>query len=205
MNTHPVSKVHRIFKAMLRKIYHAVLNLADKPWCLWALAAVSFTESSFFPIPPDVLLIPMVLARPAKAWQYALVCTVASVLGAAAGYAIGAFLFDMVAQPLLTFYGKETAFLHFQTLYHSWGWWIVLGAGFTPFPFKVITIASGLVGLNFPLFIMASCIARAGRFFLVAGLLWKFGAPIKDFIEKHLNLLTLLFFILLAGGFMLVR
>lgn len=165
------------------------------------LAAVSFIESSIFPIPPDVMLIPMVLANRARAWFYAAICTIASVLGGLAGYAIGYFLFETIGTPILEFYGKMETFYKFQNLYHDYGWWIVFGAGLTPFPYKVITIASGVVGLNPVLFLLASITGRAARFYMVSALLWKWGEKIRTLIEKYLGLLTILFFVLLLGGF----
>ncbi|HMQ57506.1 MAG TPA: YqaA family protein, partial [Rhizobiaceae bacterium] len=170
-----------------------------------ALAGVSFVESSFFPIPPDVLLIPMVLAERAKWLRHALICTIASVAGAFLGYAIGMFLYETVGQPILAFYGKEDAFDQIAQWYNSWGGWGVLFAAVTPFPYKVITIFSGATGLNLIVFTVVSIIGRAARFFLVAWLLNRFGAPIRDFIEQRLGLLFTLFMVLLVGGFVAVR
>jgi membrane protein YqaA with SNARE-associated domain len=178
---------------------------AITPHAMWTLAIVSFIESSIFPIPPDVLIIPMVLAARARAWRIATVCTVASVIGGFAGYAIGLFLFEQVARPILAFYGYMDKFESFQALYNHWGAWIVFGAGVTPFPYKVVTIASGLTGLNPAVFGVASVLSRGLRFFLVAGLLWKFGEPIRAFIEAHLGKLATLFFVLLIGGFVAVK
>lgn len=189
---------------MLRALYNWTMSLADHPRALWALAAVSFAESSVFPIPPDILMIPMILANPRRAWLIAGVCTVASVLGALLGYFIGAVLFDSIGQPVLAFYGKDAYFAEFATQYNQYGAWAVLIAGITPFPFKVITIASGVTGLSLPIFIVSSIVARALRFFIVATLLWKFGEPIRDFIEKRLGLMFTLFVILLVGGFAVV-
>ncbi len=171
----------------------------------WALAGVSFIESSVFPIPPDVMLIPMVLAERRKAWLYAAICTAASVLGGAFGYLIGYFLFESVGEPILRFYGYTQAFEDFARRYNDYGAWIVFIAGVTPFPYKVITIASGVTQLNFLVFMLASVAARGLRFFVVAGLLYWFGPPIKDFIEKYLGILFTLFVVLLVGGFVLVR
>jgi membrane protein YqaA with SNARE-associated domain len=171
----------------------------------WLLAGVSFIESSIFPIPPDVLLIPMVLADRKRAWTLALICTLASVVGGFVGYAIGALLFEALAQPLLAFYGYLDKFAAFQDRYTEWGAWIVLFAGLTPFPYKVITIASGVAHLDLTIFAAASVVARGLRFFIVAALLWKFGPPIRIFIEKHLGKLTLVFFLLLLGSFLLLK
>ncbi len=190
---------------MLRRLYDWTMGLSAHPHALWVLAAVAFIESSVFPIPPDVLLIPMVLAARDRAWRIAAVCTIASVIGGLAGYGIGYFLFAEVGQPLLDFYGYQDKFEEFREAYNQWGAWIVFGAGLTPFPYKVITIASGVTHLDLLTFNAASLLGRAGRFFLVAGLLWKFGPPIRIFIEKNLGPLTVAFFALLFGGFLAAR
>ena len=179
--------------------------MAERPRALWALAGVSFIESSFFPIPPDVMLIPMVLAKRARAWLFAGWATIASVLGGALGYAIGYFLYDSIGAALLRFYGYGEKFALFTSWYNEWGVWIVLFAGLTPFPYKVITIASGVTGLNFPVFMLASILARGLRFFIVAGLLYWFGPPIRAFIEKRFGLVVTAFFVLLFGGFALIK
>jgi len=181
------------------------MNLSGHRHALWALAAVAFIESSVFPIPPDILIIPMVLAAPQRAWKIALVATVASVLGGMVGYGIGAFLFDSLGRPLLDFYGYADRFAEFQERYNEWGAWIVAGAGFTPFPYKVITIASGVTGLDPVVFMVASVLSRGARFFLIAALLWKFGTPIRAFIDRYLPLLATAFFLLLFGGFIALR
>jgi membrane protein YqaA with SNARE-associated domain len=190
---------------MLRRLYTWTLDLAARPHAFWALAAISFIESSIFPIPPDVVLIAMVIARPKSAWAVATVCTVASVLGGFAGYAIGYFFFDAFGADILAFYGLERQFADFRGLYDEWGFWFVMMAGFTPFPYKVITIASGVFGLDLLTFALASVVSRGARFFLVAALLWRFGAPIKAFIDKHLGWLTLVFMVLLIGGFVAIK
>ncbi len=189
---------------MIRGLYNWTMSLATSPYALWALAAVAFVESSFFPIPPDVIMIPMIIAAPRRAFLIAGVATIASVLGGLFGYYIGAALFDSVAQPILDFYGKGHYFDDFAVRYNEYGAWAVLIAGVTPFPFKVITIASGATGLSLPVFLISAVIARALRFFLVATLLWKFGEPIRDFIERRLGLMFILFCVLLVGGFLLV-
>ena len=190
---------------MLRRLYDWTMAIAAHPKATWGLAGVSFAESSFFPIPPDVVLIPMVLAERAKWIAYALICTAASVIGGFAGYAIGALLFEQVAQPILEFYGYAGKFESFAERYNQWGAWIVLVAGLTPFPYKVITIASGATGLGLPVFALASVVARGLRFFIVAGLLYRYGPPIRSFIEKRLGLLFTVFVILLLGGFIVAR
>lgn len=189
---------------MLRSLYDWTFRLAQSPHALWFLALVSFMESSFFPIPPDVLMIPMIIARPNRAFLIAGVCTLASVAGALLGYYIGAGLFETVGRPILDFYHKTAAFEDFATRYNDYGAWAVLIAGVTPFPFKVITIASGFTALSLPVFIISAIIARALRFFLVAALLWKFGDPIRDFIERRLGLVFVVFCVLLVGSFFLV-
>ncbi|MEM1066706.1 MAG: YqaA family protein [Pseudomonadota bacterium] len=190
---------------MIRSLYDWTISLASTRYALWALAIVAFVESSVFPIPPDVLMIPMIIAQPRKAFQIAALCTVSSVLGGLAGYWIGMGLFDTVGRPVLEFYGKDSYFDEFAVRYNEWGAWAVLIAGVTPFPYKVITIMSGATGLNLAVFLIASVIARGLRFFVVATLLWKFGEPIRDFIEKRLGLMFILFCVLLIGGFYVVR
>ena len=190
---------------MIRPLYDWTLRLADSPNALVALGIISFIESSFFPIPPDILMIPMIIARPSRAWLIATVALVTSVLGGLFGYFIGAVLFDTVGQPILDFYGKAQAGEVFAQKFNEYGAWAVLMAGVTPFPFKVITIMSGWTGLSLPVFITASILARGLRFFVVAGLLWKFGAPIRDFIERRLGLMFTLFMVILIGGFFLVK
>ncbi|MEL6517724.1 MAG: YqaA family protein [Pseudomonadota bacterium] len=190
---------------MIRALYDWTISLASTRYAMWALAIVAFVESSVFPIPPDVLLIPMIIAQPRKAFQIAALCTVCSVLGGLAGYWIGMSLFDLVGRPVLEFYDKYSYFDEFSVRYKEWGAWAVLIAGVTPFPYKVITITSGATGLNLTVFIVASIVARGLRFFIVAALLWKFGAPIREFIEKRLGLMFALFCILLVGGFYVIR
>ena len=190
---------------MVRRLYDWTLQLADHPHAIWWLAVVAFLESSVFPIPPDVLMIPMILANPRRAWVIAGVALFASVLGGLAGYAIGALAYDSLGQPILAAMGKADAMAEFNTRFNDLGFWAVLGAGVTPFPFKVITIMSGWTGMPLPTFIATAILARALRFFVVAGLLRAFGAPIRDFIEKRLGLMFTLFVLLLIGGFVLVK
>jgi membrane protein YqaA with SNARE-associated domain len=190
---------------MLRKLYDWTMGIAAHPQARWGLAGVSFAESSFFPIPPDIILIPMVLAERRKWISFALICTIASVVGGIAGYAIGAFLFEQIARPILEFYGYAGKFDTFAARYNEWGAWIVLIAGLTPFPYKVITIASGATGLAFPVFMLTSIVARGLRFFIVAGLLYRFGPPIREFIEARLGILFTIFVVVLLGGFVVAR
>lgn len=179
--------------------------MADHPHALWVLALVAFAESSVFPIPPDVLMIPMILARPRRAWLIATVALTASVTGGLLGYAIGALAYEGLGQPILQALGKGEAMEAFNTRFNDFGFWAVLTAGMTPFPYKVITIMSGWTGLPLATFVATSILARGLRFFIVAALLWKFGAPIRDFIERRLGLVTILFVVLLFGGFYAIR
>jgi len=190
---------------VLRRLYDWTMGLAAHRHAAWALAGVSFIESSVFPIPPDVLLIPMVLADRARAFRIALVCTVASVLGGLLGYVIGHYLYAEIGKPILDFYGYAPKFAEFQAKYNAWGAWAVFMAGVTPFPYKVITILSGVTGLDVLAFTLASAVSRGIRFYAVAWLLWRFGPPIRDFIERRLNLLFWLFTALLIGGFVVAR
>lgn len=190
---------------MIRALYDWTLRLAARPRASYALGAVSFADSSFFPVPPDALLIPMVIADRRRAWRLAFICTVTSVLGAMAGYFIGAVLFEQLAQPILAFYGYADRFAEFAVTYNEYGAWIVLIAGLTPFPFKVVTIASGATGLDFLSFVLLAALARATRFYLVAALLYAFGPPIREFIERRLGLVFAAGLALLIGGFVAVR
>ncbi len=193
------------FKDLTRSIYDYTLNLAAKQNALTWLFIISFIESSFFPIPPDIMIIPMVLATPKDAYKIAGVATIASVLGGYFGYFIGVYGFELIARPLLEFYGYMAQFAKFENYYHEYGAWIVFGAGITPFPYKIITIASGVVQLDLVVFTVASIIARGMRFYFIAWLLKRFGDPMKIFIEKNLNLLSVLFLLLLIGGFAAVK
>jgi membrane protein YqaA with SNARE-associated domain len=190
---------------MLRKTYDQTLLLADHPNALWWLALVAFVESSVFPIPPDLLMIPMILARPDRAWLIAGVALIASVLGGLLGYAIGAFAYESIGQPILAAMGKADAMAEFNTRFNDFGFWAVLTAGVTPFPYKVITIMSGWTGMPLGIFVATSILARALRFFAVAGLLRLFGAPVRGFIEKRLGLVFTVFVLLLMGGFAAVK
>ena len=190
---------------MLRRLYDWVMNLAHHRHAAWALFAVSFAESSFFPIPPDAMLIPMVLADRRKAWFYAALCTLASVLGALLGYWIGHTLYETVGKDIIAFYGMQSKVQAFIDGFNKWGLWIILVKGLTPIPYKLVTIASGIAGFALVPFILASIVTRGFRFFLVAGLLYRFGPPIRDFIERRLTLVTTVFIILLVGGFVVLK
>ena len=190
---------------LLRSLYNWTLKKAEHKYSSWLLSIVSFAESSFFPIPPDVLLIPMIIAKRTKAWTYAFICTLSSVFGGVVGYAIGFFLFNSIGILIVEFYHLTNSFNTFENYYKEYGMLIVLGAGFTPFPFKFITIASGVFSLNIFLFIFTAFIARGFRFYLLAILLFIFGEKIKFLIDKYFNILAVLFFILLIGSFMLIK
>lgn len=190
---------------MLKPLYDWTMRLAEHPRALWVLAIISFVESSVFPIPPDVLMIPLVLAAPHRAWLIALVATVSSVLGGLLGYGIGFFAFEQIGQPILEALGKLDRIEEFNATFNDAGFWAVLGAGITPFPYKVITIMSGWTGMPIMTFLVTSIVARGLRFFIVAALLWKFGAPVRDFIERRLSLVFIAFFVLLIGGFFALR
>lgn len=189
----------------MRKLYDWTLRMADHPRALWVLAVIAFVESSFFPIPPDVLILPMILANRRRAWLIAGIATVASVLGGLFGYAIGAFAYDSIGEPILTSMGKADAMESFNQTFVDAGFWAVLGAGITPFPYKVITIMAGWTSMPLATFMITSVIARGIRFFVLALLLWYFGPPIRTFIEKRLGLVFTLFFVALIGGFVLIR
>ncbi len=190
---------------MLQSLYARTLALAGSSRAPWWLALISFAESSFFPIPPDVLLIPMILARPEKAWRYAAICTVASVIGGAFGWLIGYALFDQLAQPILAVYGYADKFAAFQEFYRDNGLWIILLKGISPIPYKVVTIASGAANFNFWIFMVASIITRGGRFFAWALLLHFFGPQVRGFVERWLNLIGIVVIIAIIGGFVVLR
>jgi membrane protein YqaA with SNARE-associated domain len=190
---------------MLRRMYDWIIALSAKPQALPALAVVSFTESSFFPIPPDAMIIPMVLAEPKRAWRIALVATAASVIGGIAGYAIGYYVYETVGQWLISIYGLGQDFDAFRAAYAEWGLWIILIKGLTPIPYKLVTIASGVAAYDLPVFVLASIVTRGARFFLVAGLLRLYGEPIRTFIERRLTLVTTVFVLLIIGGFLVTR
>jgi len=190
---------------MIRRLYEWMLRMAEHPNALWVLAVVSFAESSVFPIPPDVLMIPMILARPSRAWIIAGIALLSSVLGGLAGYAIGALAYDTLGQPILEALGKQEAMDAFNQTFNGVGFWAVLVAGITPFPYKVITIMSGWTAMPLATFIATSILARGFRFFVVAALLRAYGAPIRHFIERRLGLMFTLFVLLLIGGFLALR
>jgi len=190
---------------VLRRLYDRTMQAAAGPHAERALGLVAFAESSFFPVPPDVMIVPMVLARPQAAWRIAAIATVASVVGGLFGYLIGAFLFETVGRWLVDLYGYADEFARFQALYREYGIWIVLIGGLTPFPYKVVTIASGVAGYPLLPFVLGSIATRGARFFVEAALLYRFGPPIRAFIERWLGWLATAFLLLLIGGFAVLR
>jgi membrane protein YqaA with SNARE-associated domain len=190
---------------MLRTLYNRTLALSASPLAPLWLALIAFAEASFFPLPPDALLVPMALARPQRAWVLALICTLGSVAGGALGWWIGYALFAQLAQPLLAAYHYEAAFAAFQARFAEIGVWVILVKGLTPIPYKIVTIASGAAGFSFPLFMAASLVTRGARFFLLAALLRRFGEPVRVFIERRLTLVTSLVAAGVVGGFLAVR
>ena len=189
---------------MLQRLYARTLEIAAGPHALMALLVVSFAESSFFPIPPDILLIPMILARPHQAFRLAALCTLASVVGGLVGYAIGYFLFDAIGRPVLEFYNAMGSYEALKAGFAEWGVWIIIIKGMTPIPYKLITIASGVAQFDLIAFILASIVSRSLRFFLVAALLWYFGDAARQFIERRLTLVTTVFAVALVGGFVVL-
>ncbi len=189
----------------LRQLYDWVLGWAETPYATPALATLSFTESFFFPLPPDPLLMALSLAKPRRAFFFAAVCSAASVAGGVAGYIIGLALFETIGQPILDFYGWADKYLLVQSYYRAYDAWAVGVAGFTPIPYKVFTISAGAFHISFTVFLFASAVSRSARFFLVAWMIKKFGGPIRGFIDRYFNILTLIFAGLLAGGFLLLR
>ena len=190
---------------MIKRMYDWTLSMSGHPRSLWVLAFVAFIESSFFPIPPDLLLIPLILAAPTRAFGIALIAVVASVAGGVFGYFIGAFAFEAIGQPILASLGKIDYISGFNQKFNEYGLWAVLIAGVTPFPFKVITIMSGWTSMPFGVFLFSSLVARSLRFFAVATLLYYFGAPIRNFIEKRLGLIFTVFIFVLIAGFFMIR
>lgn len=186
---------------MLRRLYDWCIAAADKRYASWTLGAVSFTESSFFPVPPDVMLIPMSLARPDRAYYYAGICTVTSVAGGVLGYLIGWLLYDSVGQWLMNLYGYANKVEAFRAAYAEWGTWVILLKGATPIPYKIVTITSGFAGYNFAMFVLLSVITRGFRFYLVAFILHRYGAQAREIIERRLNLWASIFLVIFVAGF----
>lgn len=188
-----------------RKLYDWVIQWAKTPSAMWALFILAIAESSFFPIPPDVLLIALCIAYPRKSFLLATICSIGSVIGGMIGYLIGYGFYEFLAEPIINFYGYQDFYLRISHLYNDHTAWIVGIAGFTPIPYKIFTIAAGALKINFVIFTIASFASRSARFFLVSTLLWKFGTPIKEFIEKYLGILTILFVVILVLGFILLK
>jgi membrane protein YqaA with SNARE-associated domain len=190
---------------MLKRLYDRILETAAGPNAIWALIAVSFAESSFFPIPGDVLMIPMMLARPRDAWRIAAIATISSVAGGMLGYAIGFWGFDFIGRPILEFYHAMNRYDALKAGFDQWGAWIIIIKGLTPIPYKLVTIAAGVTHFDLVTFIGASIISRSMRFFFLAALLWWFGEAVRDFIEKRLMLVTTGFAVCVVGGFLVIR
>jgi membrane protein YqaA with SNARE-associated domain len=190
---------------MLKRLYDFMMRKASDRRAPHALFWISFAESSFFPIPPDLMLVPMVIANRAKAWWYATIATVGSVIGGIAGYAIGYFLLETVGKPLLALLGYGGGLEKAGEVFREWGVWILIAKGWTPIPYKVLTIAAGAFQMNLLAFVLASIVARAMRFYLVAGLLYYFGEPIREFIEKRLMLVTTAAVVLIVAGFVAIK
>ena len=189
----------------MRRLYDWIIAQAEHPRALWILAGVSFVESSFFPIPPDVLLIPMVLANRRRAWAIAATCTIASVLGGLLGYAIGYEFSETLGKSIIQFYGLQGAMDAYQAKFAEWGLWVILIKGLTPIPYKIVTIASGLAHFDLKVFVLASIATRGARFFIEAALLYRYGTPIRSFVEKRLTLVTTVFVVGLIGGFIVLH
>ena len=186
---------------MLARLYRSTIALAESPRAPYALALIAFAESSFFPLPPDIILIPMSLAKPRSAWGYAAICTGASVLGGILGYAIGALLYDTVGQWLIGLYGYGDRAVALRAFYDKWGALFILLKGLTPIPFKLVTIVSGLMGYNFALFVLLSLVTRGARFFILAGLLNRFGGSIQPLLERHFGLFIVILLATIVAGF----
>jgi membrane protein YqaA with SNARE-associated domain len=185
---------------MLRRLYEWALSLVEKPHAIWVMGAISFADSSFLPLPPDFLLIPMTIAKPKRALTYAIVCTIASVAGAMLGYAIGAFLWDTLGHWLIRIYGLEGKVEAFRQLYAQWGAWVIIIKGFTPIPYKLVTIVSGFAGYNFAAFIALSLLTRGARFFALAWVLVRYGEQVRQTLDRHLTVIVSAFLVVLVGG-----
>lgn len=191
--------------SLLQRIYDRCMEWLQTPAGIWVLFAIALAESSFFPIPPDVFLIALCIGAPKRSFTFALVCSLGSVIGGALGYALGLGFMDTLGQPILEIYGLQDKYTIVQGLYQQYDAWAVGAAGFTPLPYKLFTITAGAFKINFLTFMLVSLVARSARFFLVAGLIYKFGAPVQHFIHRYFNILTLVFLILLIGGFVLIK
>lgn len=190
---------------LLRRLYDVCMEWISGKYGTWILFLIAFVESSFFPIPPDVFLIAMCVALPALSFRYAVVCSIGSVLGGALGYGLGFWFMDSVGMPIVEWYGLADKYVVVQQYFKEYDVWIVGTAGFTPIPYKLFTITAGFVKSNFLTFMVVSLVARSARFFLVAGLIWKFGPQIKSFIDRYFNILSIAFVVLLVAGFFLIK
>jgi len=188
-----------------RRLYDWVLSWAESPWGTVALFVLAFAESSFFPIPPDPLLMALALGKRVRSLFYATVCSIGSVLGGIGGYAIGALAWDVFRNFAFTYLFSEQTFNTVRSYYEQYNFWVVFTAGFTPIPFKVITVSGGVFGVNFALFVLGAAVSRSARFFLVAGLIYRYGPPIRAFIDRYFNTLTLIFAVLLILGFIVFK
>ena len=191
--------------SLLQRTYNSCMEWIQTPAGIWVLFFIAVAESSFFPIPPDVFLIALCIGAPKKSLKFAAACAAGSVIGGALGYGLGLAFMDTLGQRILTLYGLEDKYHIVQGLYQQYDAWAVAAAGFTPLPYKLFTITAGAFKINFPTFMLVSLVARSARFFLVAGLIYKFGAPVQYFINKYFNILTIVFLILLIGGFVLIK
>jgi len=189
----------------LKRLYDYCMDWIAGPYGTWTLFVIAFVESSFFPIPPDVFLIAMCIAAPTRAFKYAAICAAGSVLGGAFGYGLGLWFMDSLGQQIIGWYGLEDKFQTVQNLYQEYDAWAVGAAGFTPLPYKLFTITAGAFKIDFTTFVLVSLASRSARFFLVAAFIWKFGEPVKRYIDKYFNIITIVFTILLIGGFVLIK
>jgi membrane protein YqaA with SNARE-associated domain len=190
---------------MLRRLYDWVLSWSETPYGSWALFLLAFSESSFFPIPPDILLIALAVAIPKRSFKYALICSAGSVLGGCFGYLIGWKFMDLMGNHIIEFYGLTPKIEYIKILYNRYDAWAVGIAGFTPIPYKVFTISAGIFSINFMVFVIASVVSRSARFFIVGGLIYVFGPTIQTFIDKYFNILAVVFTVLLVAGFILIK
>lgn len=192
-------------QGVLKRLYDRCMTWISGPYGIWVLFVIAFVESSFFPIPPDVFLIAMCIAAPTRAFKYAAVCALGSAAGGAFGYGLGFWFMDSVGQQIIAWYGLDDKYQRVQELYRAYDIWAVGAAGFTPLPYKLFTITAGAFHLNFPTFVIVSLISRSARFFLVAAFIWKFGEPVQRYIDKYFNILSIVFMVLLVGGFLLIK
>ncbi len=192
-------------KGVMQRLYAFCMELLESPYGMYVLFVIAFAESSFFPLPPDVFLIALCIASPKKSFKYAAVCSVGSTLGGALGYGLGLWAMDSIGQPIVAWYGLAEKYDQVQYLYQKYDALAIFAAGFTPLPYKLFTITAGAFQINFAIFMGVSLLSRSARFFLVATCLYFFGAPVKRYIEKYFNILSILFCVLLVAGFVLIK